>query len=167
MKRVMIIGKSGAGKTVFADKLGKLLQREVIHLDKIYWKPNWEKAYTKDGWKEKMEELVIGNEWIIDGNYRNTLDIRLRRADTIIFFDLPTWLCLWYAIKRKFGPPNKADRHEGMEEKVSWELVWLTLTYPTAEVRKKLAEQKDKRVIVITSRGEMERILEKLGNESV
>jgi hypothetical protein len=37
---------------------------------------------------KKTGELISNSEWIIDGYFENTLEIRLLKADTIVFFDL-------------------------------------------------------------------------------
>ena len=41
MKRILIIGNGGSGKSTFAKKLHKKLNLELIHLDNLFWKPNW------------------------------------------------------------------------------------------------------------------------------
>ena len=75
-KRILIIGSAGSGKTYLSNILSKKLDIDVTHLDKIYWLPNWEKqpvTFCED----LTKELVVSNEWILDGNYIQTLDIRL------------------------------------------------------------------------------------------
>ena len=117
MKRVLIIGSSGSGKSTLARQLGAKLELPVIHLDRYFWHPGWV-GTPQAVWSKKVTDLTRGNEWIIDGNYRGTLDIRLQAADTIIFLDLPRLVCTWRATKRRFQYRNKPrpDIAEGCTE---------------------------------------------------
>ena len=87
MKKIIIIGSCGAGKTTFAQKINKKLNLPLTNLDQLYWKPGWERT-SKTEWREKVEQLVKGDKWIIDGNYQSTFDIRFPACDTIIFLDI-------------------------------------------------------------------------------
>ncbi len=100
MKRIVIIGSSGSGKSTLARQLGATLNLPIIHLDVHYWKPGWVESDSTE-WQQKVADFVREEAWIIDGNYRQTLDIRLQAADTVVFLDLPRWLCVMRAIKRR------------------------------------------------------------------
>ena len=117
MNRIAIIGSSGSGKSTLARSLGQKLDIDVIHLDRHYWNPGWVETKPAE-WQAKMKGLIAGNRWIIDGNYRDTLDMRLRAADTVIFLDLPRWLCMWRAFKRRLKYANRPrpDIAPGCEE---------------------------------------------------
>src|SRR5699024_1821495 len=99
MKKIILIGSGGAGKSTLARQLGAALQIEVIHLDALFWKPNWTPV-QREKQVEIQKELVNKEEWIIDGNYGGTIDIRLQAADTIIFLDIPRTICVYRAFKR-------------------------------------------------------------------
>lgn len=100
MNRIIVIGCGGAGKSTFSKNLHKYLKNhELIHLDTIYWKPNWV-ATPEDDWALIVEKLSEKDKWIIDGNHDSTLNIRLKRADTIIFLDKPRNVCMKNAVKR-------------------------------------------------------------------
>lgn len=99
-KRILIIGSAGSGKTYLSHILSKKLDIEVTHLDKIYWLPNWEKqpvTFCED----LTRELVLPDEWIFDGNYIQTLDIRLEKADLVIFLKVNRFKCIASLFKRK------------------------------------------------------------------
>ena len=119
MKRIVVIGSSGSGKSTLARQLGAGLNLPVFHLDKYFWHPGWI-GTPKDEWKSQVENLALGDSWIIDGNYRDTLDIRLKMADTIIFLDLPRLICAWRVIKRRIQYRNhpRPDIAEGCQESV-------------------------------------------------
>ena len=82
----MVIGCGGSGKTTFSQEISKILGMDVIHLDLLFWKPGWVET-EKSKWKQIVKEISSQKQWIIDGNYGSTIDIRLSAADTIIFLD--------------------------------------------------------------------------------
>lgn len=103
----------------------------MIHLDKLYWKPDWIEP-AKDGWKPIIENLLEKNSWIMDGNYSGTMEMRMTACDTIIFLDLPRTLCVWRAFKRfalhkKGGRPDMA---KGCDEKFDFEFYKWIWDYP-------------------------------------
>jgi adenylate kinase family enzyme len=120
MKRILVIGNGGSGKSTFSKKLNKHLNLELIHLDNLFWKPNW-KQTPKQEWKEIVKEIIREDKWIMDGNFNSTLDIRIERADTIIFFDMPRHICLWNASKRiirgKYFKIERDDITKGCNER--------------------------------------------------
>lgn len=99
-KRILIIGSAGSGKTVISSYLSKKLDIEVTHLDKIYWLPNWEKQPV-DYCDEITKKIVLQDEWILDGNYIQTLETRLEKADLVIFLRVNRFICIHSLFKRK------------------------------------------------------------------
>lgn len=148
MDRVVIIGVQGSGKSTFANKLGKVLGRDVTHLDKLYYKPGWQ-AVTKVEWQEILQGLVARKQWILDGNYNSNLGLRLDAADTVIFLNFPKWICIYRACKRAFQKAQPFDKVEGNKEKVSWTLIWKIITYPKKEMVKRLEKDNNGKKIYI------------------
>ncbi|MFN8771079.1 MAG: hypothetical protein ACK5WP_09485 [Neisseriaceae bacterium] len=97
--KILVIGSPGSGKTTFTIKISKYLGLPVFHLDDLYWLKGWSRPSEKE-WLEKLNQLVNNNNWIIDGNYYNSLDIRFGQADYVIYLDYPITLCLFRAFKR-------------------------------------------------------------------
>ena len=129
MKKIIILGSCGSGKSLFAKKLSKILNIEVIHLDQYYWKPNW-MCTDRSEFRKKVRQLVKRDKWIIDGNYRNTLDIRLSVADTVIFLNPSRFVCLYRIVKRRLKN-NRTDKISGCDERITWELLkWILFTFP-------------------------------------
>lgn len=119
MKRIVIIGSSGSGKSTLARQLGKQLNLPVFHLDRYYWQPGWVEM-PEAQWNAKIASMVSFDSWIIDGNYRDTLDVRINRADSVIFMDLHPFICSWRAIKRRIVYRNRPrpDMAAGCVEKL-------------------------------------------------
>jgi len=132
MKKVLVIGSSGAGKSTFARRLSKATNLKLVHLDQLHWKPNWVEP-AKDEWRKIVEDVLRDDEWIIDGNYSGTLALRLEKCDTVIFLDFPRTICTWRVIKRVFlyRKKSRPDMAEGCAEKFDWEFVKWTWNYPT------------------------------------
>ena len=120
----MIIGCSGAGKSTFARNLHDVINIPVIHLDQHYHLPNWEEP-PKEEWEEKVKELVEGEEWIMDGNYGGTFDIRTKKADTINYLNYSTLSCLHRVIKRtiKYYGQSRPNMAPGCKERFNLEFL--------------------------------------------
>lgn len=144
MKRTLIIGSPGAGKSTFAIQLSKKTGLPLIHLDSEFWQPGWVQTPSNE-WREHVSELVSGKEWIIDGSYDGSLDIRLPRADTVIYLDFPRRLCMWRVFKRIFTSYGKVrqDMAEGCPEHLDFEFIKWVWDYPhkhTPKIQEKLDE---------------------------
>ena len=99
MKKAIIVGCPGSGKTTFAEKLNKCTGLPLYYLDAIWHKPD-KTHIPREEFDERIEEIFSTDEWIIDGNYNRTIEIRLQQCDTVFLFDLPTELCLQGAMER-------------------------------------------------------------------
>lgn len=164
----MVIGVSaGVGKSTFANQLGENLHIKVHHLDKLFWKPNWVEA-SREEFISVQEEIVKDEEWIIEGNYSNTFESRLRKADTIIYLELPLYVCLYRVLKRRIQHHGKVrpDMTMGCEEKLDWEfLKYILKTYSPR--KRKMREyfqslQDSKEVIILNKKRDMKMFLEQL-----
>ena len=167
MKRVMVIGCGGAGKSTFSKKLGEITNLEVIHLDQHYWNPNWTES-TPDEWSKVVASLAEKPEWIMDGNYGGTMDIRIPKADTIIYLDFSSFKCLWRITKRiiKYKGKQRPDMTIGCHERFDLEFYHYVATYNLVR-RKKLLEKinrfkNDKEILVFKSDQETAAYLRKL-----
>ncbi|RWZ52177.1 topology modulation protein [Halobacillus fulvus] len=169
MKRIMVLGvSSGVGKSTFARQLGELLEIEVTHLDKLHWKPGWVEA-PKQEFIDQQKHIVEKEEWIIEGNYSSTYDLRASRADTIIYLELPLTLCLFRVIKRwwTYKGTDRPDLGEGCPEKLDAEfLKFILTTYHSRKgkmrARFRAFQQEDpaKQVIPLRSKRDIESFLE-------
>ncbi|HKE58897.1 MAG TPA: DNA topology modulation protein [Pyrinomonadaceae bacterium] len=164
MKKVLIIGPGGAGKSTIARRLGELLQIEVFHLDRHYWQPGWVEP-PKNVWQATVEQLLSREAWIIDGNYSGTLSTRLQACDTVIFLDLSRVLCVWRIIRRRlmYRKVNRPDMAAGCEERLSPEFLGWVWNYSRRSRPKVVAllkaHEKTKKIVWLRSRTEVERFL--------
>jgi adenylate kinase family enzyme len=167
MKRVVVLGSAGAGKSTLAQQIGVRLNLPVIHLDAYYWKPGWEPTPLADWW-EVVDELVAGESWVMDGNYRRTLTTRLVAADTVIFLDFPRWLCLGRVFRRalRYAGRTRPDMAPGCREKIDLDFLRWIWTYPTNARPSILAYleacQPGKQVFILRSPTEVQRFLSQL-----
>lgn len=99
MRRVLIVGPCGAGKSTLASELGPLLNVPVFHMDKLNWKPGWVES-SKDEIREKLAAITATDRWLIDGTYGGTLAPRLERADSVLYLEYPIRLCVARLLKR-------------------------------------------------------------------
>lgn len=106
MKRILILGRGGAGKTTLAHAMAERLQIEHINLDSMFWQPDLTPT-PADRWREKQQELIAKNTWILDGDlgpYDEDIGSRIAASDTIVVLDYPLGLCAWRTLRR--GPEN-------------------------------------------------------------
>lgn len=105
-RRIIVTGVAGSGKSTFALALAAKIGLPVIHLDLYFWGPDWV-APSETDWREKQRDVLAGDAWIADGNYSETLALRLDRADTVVVLDMPWWLCAGRAFLRAFRKPTE------------------------------------------------------------
>ena len=99
MKKVIVIGCPGSGKTTFAEKLQNKTGLTLYHLDAIWHKPD-KTHIPREEFDERIKEIFSTDKWIIDGNYSRTIEMRLKECDTVFLFDLPTDVCIQGATER-------------------------------------------------------------------
>ena len=105
-RRVVVTGLAGAGKSTLSIALAAKTGLPLIHLDLHYWKPGWVAPSDAD-WRQKQHDVLAGDAWIADGNYHETLDLRIELADTVVVLDLPWWRCSARALLRGFKMPGE------------------------------------------------------------
>ena len=99
MKKIIVIGCPGSGKTTFSIKLAEHLGLPLYHLDAIWHKPD-RTHIPREEFDARLGEILALDAWIIDGNYSRTMERRLAACDTVFWFDLPTEVCLAGATAR-------------------------------------------------------------------
>ena len=118
MQRIAIVGCSGSGKSTLARSLGKRLGLPVVHMDTLFWLPDWTES-DGDEFRARVDQVASAETWVMDGGFITHSRSRFERADTVIWIELPIWLCLARAIWRMlthFGR-TRADLAPGCPER--------------------------------------------------
>jgi len=161
--RIIIIGSGGSGKSTLARRLGDMLALPVIHLDKEYWKAGWVET-PREEWIIKQQELLAKPEWIMDGNFGGTLEMRLDKADAVIFLDYNRVVCVCSVVKRWLTHIGKTrpDMGEGCSEKIDFGFLKWVWQFPKGgrlKVIEKMSRCQGVTVITVKSRKELKRFL--------
>ena len=104
MKRALIIGCPGSGKSTFARALAEKTGLPLYYRDRMYWNADKTKV-PREIFLQNLESALSKDEWIIDGNYGSTMEQRLQCCDTVFFLDYPTEVCL-SGIRERSGKPR-------------------------------------------------------------
>lgn len=153
MKKIIVIGPSGAGKSTFSRKLNKIINVPIYHLDNLFWKVD-KTHIEKDLFDLKLNEILEQDEWIIDGDYSRTYEIRFKNADTIFFLNYDLNTCL-KGVEARIG--HKREDIPWVESEFdpefkSWIINWFNETLPVVE--KLIKVYKNKNIIVFNNREE-------------
>ena len=166
MNKIVIIGSPGAGKSTLARKLSKILMIEAFHLDRYFWQPDWREK-PREIKRHILQRLIQNERWIIEGTYLefDTSDIRLEAADTIIFLNMPGWLCTWRVLSRnlKYHGKQRPDLPEGCPDKLRLHFILKVLSFPLVKRNKLYTTLRDfehrKSIYVFNSKSEVESFL--------
>ena len=128
--RVLIVGCGGAGKSTLAVEMGKRFGLPVVHLDKLWWLPNWQTRAEQE-FDELLKNELVKDEWIIEGNFRRTFKTRLNYAVLCIFLDYDTELCIQSVCERaeRYKGVTRPDMTDGCIEQVDDEFKNWIITF--------------------------------------
>src|SRR6266516_3247235 len=131
MKKIVIVGSPGAGKSTLACQLGKLLNTEVFHLDRYFWQSGWREK-SRDARIKILKDLVQEEHWIIEGTYLSSSEPRLIAADTVIFLDISPLLCLQRIERRhnKYKGQSRPDLPDGCSDNFNLICILKVLAFP-------------------------------------
>lgn len=99
MERVLVVGCPGSGKSTLARRLAAEQGLPLIELDRAFWRPGWVET-PREEWLAQVGQFSAAPRWVMDGNYGNSLRIRLPRADTVLWLDYPRLRCVRRAVMR-------------------------------------------------------------------
>jgi adenylate kinase family enzyme len=163
MKKVIVIGCPGSGKSTFSRALHSATGLPLFYLDIMNWNED-KTTVSKNVFNERLQETIEKEQWIIDGNYGSTLDIRMQACDTIFFLDYPTEICLNGISERKGKPrpdmPWIELANEEDEEFIAFVKDYNAVSRP--KVIALLNHHYDKDIVIFKSRNDANEYLEKL-----
>lgn len=162
MNKAIIIGCPGSGKTTFAEKLQKCTGLPLYYLDAIWHKPD-KTHIPREEFDQRIAEIFETPKWIIDGNYKRTIEMRMKQCDTVFLFDLPVEVCLQGVTdrvgKERYDLPWLETELDPEFKQFIEDFPKDTLPYIYELIEK---YKDDKRVIIFKSREEADGFIEKL-----
>lgn len=165
MKRVLIIGPGGAGKSTLARTLADIASLPLIHLDAMFWRAHWV-ATPRDEWHAAVAAMAREPEWVMDGSYGGSLDIRLARCDTVVLLDLAPWRCISRVVMRRLRHRGRVrdDMAPGCVERLDGAFLWWILLYrwrtlPRVMTRLREARAHEAQVHVLRTPADVERFV--------
>lgn len=117
MKKILVIGCPGSGKSYFSKELHKKTNIPLYHLDNIWHNPDKSNIGDEEFYK-RLDEILNKDSFIMDGMYCSSLEYRIKHVDTIFFLNYPLDLCL-KSIKERVG--IKRDDMPWFEEELDKE----------------------------------------------
>ena len=166
MDRVLIVGSPGSGKTTLGRIIAEKFGLPLVHLDKLFWREGWVEA-PREEFDALLTAELAREKWIIDGNYSRTLNMRLERADTVIFLDYPSPVCLFRVLKRVVGSYGRTrpDMGEGCPERLDIEFlsyVWSFRNKHRPGIVERLSAAKNVEIITIRNRREYKAFMDRI-----
>ena len=162
MKRILVIGCPGSGKSTLTRRLSEKLSLPAVHLDALFWEPGWKEASRED-FDKRLADALSKPKWIIDGNFNRTIAARLAKCDTVIWLDYPRRTCICGVLRRVFSNYGKvrADMGAGCPERLDLSFlkyVWDFGKTDVPKIREKL-KHIDARVLIFKNRRQTERFI--------
>jgi adenylate kinase family enzyme len=154
-QRILVLGPPGSGKTELSKKLRVQLGLSIIHLDREFWGPGFQKPASID-WLKKTSDFSAGKSWIMDGTYFDAIQSRIEQADSLVILDLPWWLCAMRLIGRTVRHRGKIRVDLGQPERIHLPHIVNAITYKSRKWWKiqtviNTAVEQKKAVIVLRS----------------
>lgn len=162
MKKVIVIGCPGSGKSTFSKALHKITDIPLFHLDMIFWNAD-KTTVEKPVFLDRLLKIVQNDEWIIDGNYGSTMELRMQACDTVIFLDYPLDICL-NGIKERKGKARSdmpwIETNEDVAEFIEFIKNYNSQSRP--KVMELLDKYSHKDIIIFSTRTQAEDFLTKI-----
>ena len=167
MQRVMIIGCGGAGKSTLARQGGEKTGLPVMHLDQLWWAPgNWQHI-EREKFDARLQEEMAKPQWILDGNFNRTVEMRLKECDTVIYLDYNRFVCIFGWLKRviqnwgKTRPDMGPNCSEWLDpEFAKW--IWTFNGKNRKKYHELLSQQEGKEIHIFRNRRQLRKFLNQI-----
>ncbi len=163
MKRVLVIGCPGSGKSTLSIELSRITGLPLCHLDRLYWNPD-RTTVEKTVFRQRLEQVLCQDQWIIDGNYGSTMEMRIAACDTVIFLDYPTDVCI-DGVRSRRGKPRQDMpwvEPEDEEDPAFMEYIASYRAVSRPKVIALLEKYPSKQIVIVADRCEAEQFLKNL-----
>lgn len=163
-RKIIVIGSPGAGKSTFSRRLRDITGLPLYYLDMINHKPD-RTTVTREEFDRRLDEILRTDEWIIDGNYQRTIEMRLKKCDAVFLLDFPLDVCLAGAAARV---GKKREDMPWVEEELDEEFRQWIVDFPKEklpEIYRMLEHYNDKNVVIFKSRQESDKYLKEFAKE--
>jgi len=159
MKKIIVIGCPRSGKSTFSRALQSKTDIPLFHLDMMYWNPD-KTTIDKNIFRERLASVLQMDEWIIDGNYGSTMELRLQACDTVFFLDYPLNICL-NGIRERRGKerPDMPWIESDEEDTEFLEFIKNYNVQSRPIIMKLLKKYSDRKVIIFSNRNEADDFL--------
>ena len=158
MKKVIVIGCPGSGKSTVSRALHNKTGIPLYHLDMMYWNAD-KTTVEKSVFLERLSDVLEKDEWIIDGNYSSTMKLRMVACDTVIFLDYPLDVCLDGIRERRGKPRSDMPWIETEEDSEFIEFIKNYNEQQKPKVLELLKKYSDKNIIILESREQADAFL--------
>ena len=158
MKKIIVIGCPGSGKSTFSRALHNKAGIPLYHLDMMYWNED-KTTVEKSVFLERVSDVLEKNEWIIDGNYGSTMELRMAVCDTVFFLDYPFDVCLDGIKARRGKPRSDMPWIETEEDEEFLEYIKNFSEQQKPKVLELLEKYGDKNILIFKSREEADTFL--------
>lgn len=163
MKKIIVIGCSGSGKSTFSKVLHNITNIPLYHLDMMYW--NTDRTTVEQSvFLNRLSNILNKSQWLIDGNYQSTLELRIQVCDTVIFLDYPVDVCLKGITERRGKPRSDMPwiESESEEDTQFIEFVKNYNSHSRPQVISLISKYSDKNIYIFKQRKEADEFLHKL-----
>ena len=151
MKKIIVIGCPGSGKSTISRALHNKTGIPLYHLDMMYWNAD-KTTVEKSVFLKWLSAVLEKDEWIIDGNYGSTMELRMAECDTVIFLDYPLEVCLGGIKERRGKPRSDMPWIETEEDAEFIEFIKNYEEQQKPKVLELLKKHSDKNIIIFKSR---------------
>ncbi len=166
-RRVMLIGSPGAGKSELAQVIAGRLRLPFFPLERYFWRPGWERPSVED-WTAEVQELASRDEWVMSGTFPATLDLRVCRADWLVYIDAPMPVCFFRALSKMLRPPSgkEDEMAPGCPRRFDGALLRRIWNFP-ADVAPRISaliarERRNRIIFILRSRRDIDDFLNKV-----
>ena len=161
MQKIIVIGCPGSGKSRFSKQLHEVTKIPLFHLDMMFWNAD-KTTVEKEAFLSRLNNALSEEEWIIDGNYQSTMNLRINKCDTVFFLDYPIEVCLDGIKERKGKPGSDIPWVETEDDEEFLQFIKNFNLQNRPQILSLLEKHKDKQIFIFRNRKDADEFLKAL-----